>query len=126
MRVVLDSSVFIDHLRGNAGARAAVSEHVDRGDQLWGIVVSRAEVLAGMRSGERSETIRLLDRVSWLDIDVDIADDAGALARRFRRSHPGLQLADCVIAAGVRRLGGVLLTQNVRHFPMFDGLERPY
>ena len=79
-----------------------------------------------MRSAERSETVRLLEEVSWLDIDVDVADDAGALARRFRRSHPGLQLADCLIAAGVRRLGGLLLTQNVRHFPMFEGLERAY
>ena len=126
MRVVLDSSVFIDHLRGNAGARGAVAERIGRGDQLWGIAVSRAEVLAGMRSGERSETVRLLDSVRWLDIDVDVADDAGALARRFRQSHPGMQLADCLIAAGTRRLGAALLTQNVRHFPMFEGLERAY
>jgi hypothetical protein len=26
----------------------------------------------------------------------------------------------------VRRLGASLLTQNVRHFPMFEGLERAY
>ena len=126
MRIVVDSSVLIDHLRGNAGARAAVSERVRRGDQLWGIVVTRAEVLAGMRSAERAETVRLLDRVSWLDIDVEVADEAGTLARRFRRSHPGLQLADCLIAAGTTRLGASLLTQNVRHFPMFDGLVRAY
>jgi predicted nucleic acid-binding protein len=126
VRIVLDSSVFIDHLRGNANARAAVSERVRSGDELWGIVVTRAEVLAGMRSGERAETVRLLDGVSWLEIDVDIADDAGALARRFRRSHPGLQLDDCLIAAGTRRLGASLLTQNVQHFPMFEDLERAY
>jgi predicted nucleic acid-binding protein len=126
VRIVVDSSVLIDHLRGNAGARAAVSERVRRGDQLWGIVVTRAEVLAGMRSAERAETVRLLDRVSWLDIDVEVADEAGTLARRFRRSHPGLQLADCLIAAGARKLGASLLTQNVRHFPMFDGLARAY
>jgi predicted nucleic acid-binding protein len=126
VRIVLDSSVIIDHLRGNAGARAAVSKRIDRGDQLWGIVVTRAEVLAGMRSSERFETLRLLDRIRWLEIDVDLADDAGALARRFRRSHPGLQLADCLIAAGTRKLGASLLTQNVRHFPMFEGLERAY
>ena len=83
MRIVVDSSVLIDHLRGNASARAAVSERVRRGDQLWGIVVTRAEVLAGMRSAERAQTVRLLDRLSWLDIDVEVADEAGTLARRF-------------------------------------------
>jgi predicted nucleic acid-binding protein len=126
VRIVLDSSVLIDHLRGNPGAKAAVSERIRSGDQLWGIVVTRAEVLAGMRSNERIATSRLLDTLAWLDIDLDIADEAGALARRFRKSHPGLQLADCLIAAGTRRLGASLLTQNVRHFPMFEGLERAH
>ncbi len=70
--------------------------------------------------------MRLLDVMSWLDIDVDMADDAASMVRLYRASHPGLQLADCLIAAGVRRLGAALLTQNVRHFPMFDGLVRAY
>ena len=32
-----------------------------------------------MRPAEREATIRLLDMMSWLDIDVDIADDAASL-----------------------------------------------
>jgi predicted nucleic acid-binding protein len=126
MRLVLDSSVVIDQLRNHPGATGLIEDRVRAGDQLWGVVITRAEVLAGMWPSEREPTMRLLDVMRWLDIDVDLADEAGALARQFRRSHPGLQLDDCLIAAGVRRLGGVLLTQNVRHFPMFEGLERAY
>ena len=126
MRLVLDSSVIIDHLRDHPGATNLVEDRARAGDQLWGMVITRAEVLAGMWPAERAATERLLDVMRWLDIDIDIADEAALLARQYRRSHQGLQLADCLIAAGVRRLGGVLLTQNVRHFPMFEGLERAY
>jgi predicted nucleic acid-binding protein len=126
VRVVLDSSVVIDQLRDHTGATRLLDHRVRGGDQLWGVVITRAEVLAGMWPAEREATTRLLDTMRWLDIDVDIADEAAAIVREYRASHQGLQLADCLIAAGVRRLGAVLLTQNVRHFPMFEGLERAY
>ena len=126
MRLVLDSSVVIDHLRDHAGATNLIERRARAGDQLWGVVITRAEVLAGMWPAEREATLRLLDLMSWLEIDIDLADEAASLVREHRKTHPGLQLADCLIAAGVRRLGGVLLTQNVRHCPMFEGLERAY
>ena len=126
MRLVLDSSVVIDHLRDHPAATNLIEERVRGGDQLWGVVITRAEVLAGMWPAEREGTMRLLDAMSWLDIDVDLADEAASLVRRYRKSHQGLQLADCLIAAGARRLGALLLTQNVPHFPMFEDLERAY
>lgn len=126
MRLVLDSSVVIDHLRDVARATDLIADRVRGGDQLWGLVITRAEVLAGMRPAERERTMRFLDLMRWLDIDIDLADEAASLVREYRASHPGLQLADCLIAAGTRRLGAALLTQNVRHFPMFEGLERAY
>ncbi len=51
---------------------------------------------------------------------------AAAFAREFRGSHPGIDGADYLIAATADLLDAPLLTTNVRHFPMFDGLGRPY
>jgi hypothetical protein len=48
------------------------------------------------------------------------------MARRHRRSHAGIGLADFLIAAGVERLDARLLTKNVRHFPMFPDLAPAY
>ena len=126
MRLVLDSSVVIDHLRDHPAATSLIEARVRGGDQLWGVVITRAEVLAGMWPAEREATMQLLDLMRWLDIDIDLADEAASLVHEYRKSHQGLQLADCLIAAGVRRLGASLLTQNVRHFPMFEGLERAH
>ena len=41
-------------------------------------------------------------------------------------SHPGVDPVDYVIAAMAERLDARLWTRNVRHFPMFAGLESPY
>jgi predicted nucleic acid-binding protein len=126
MRLVCDTSVLVDFLRGDPRAVALLEDRASVGDELWGIVVTRVELLAGMRSAERTATRALLDALRWLDLDVELADRAGELARRYRRSHRGVELPDYVIGAGTELLGATLLTQNVRHFPMFPGLKPAY
>jgi len=126
VRVVVDSSVLIDVLRGDPAPASVLAKHLRAGDEVWGVVVTRTEVLAGMRSSERVPTERLLAEPRWLEVDADLADAAGRLARRFRASHAGIGLADFLIAAGVARLEARLLTRNVRHFPMIPDLEAAY
>lgn len=126
MRVVCDTSVLVDLLRGDPRAVALLEARAGDGDELWGVVVIRSEVLSGMRSHERAATHALLDSLQWLDIDVEVADRAGELARRYRRRHAGIELPDYLVAAGTELLGASLLTQNVRHFPMFPGLAPAY
>lgn len=62
----------------------------------------------------------------WANVDLPLADRAGALARRYQRSHRGIELPDYLVAAGAELLGARLLTTNVGHFPMFPDLEPPY
>ncbi|MCC6618449.1 MAG: type II toxin-antitoxin system VapC family toxin [Chloroflexi bacterium] len=126
MRLVCDTSVLIDFLRGDSRATQLLESRVQAGDELWGVVVTRAELLAGMRSAERTRTRRLLDVLAWVEIDIALADRAGDLARRYARSHPGIETADYLIAAGTEFIGASLLTTNVRHYPMFTGLAPAY
>jgi predicted nucleic acid-binding protein len=125
VRIVCDTSVLIDVLRGDERAITLLTGLADR-DELWGVVVTRSELLSGMRSRERRPTYALLDSLRWREVDLELADRAGELARRYRRSHPGVELPDFLIAAGVELLGGMLLTLNVKHFPMFPDLEPAY
>lgn len=126
MRLVCDTSVLVDVLRGHERATALLTDRASGGDQLWGVVVTRTELLAGMRRDERRATWALLDSLRWLEVDVEVADLAGELARRYRRSHPGVEVPDYLVAAGAELLGATLLTLNVKHFPMFPGLEPAY
>ena len=126
MAIVVDTSVLIDHLRGDDAAREALRSATDSGERLVASVLTKIEVRAGMRAPEERATRRLLDSLDWIDVDDDLAERAGMLARRFLRLHPGIDPVDYVIAATAERLEARLWTQNVRHFPMFPQLESPY
>ena len=126
MKLVVDTSVMIDHLRGHAPAVDLLKRSVADGHELWSISVVRTEVLLGPRPGEESLTHRLLDQLAWLDADVALCDQAADMGRPYLRSHPGIDVVDFLLAAAVQTLSGRLLTSNVRHFPMVPDLEAAY
>lgn len=125
-RWVIDSSVLIDHLRGDPRATRMLVAAVRQEHELWSATVVRTELLAEMRSAEEASTHLLLAQLRWQDLTVEIADQAGTMARRYLRSHRGVDTVDYVIAATTMSLGAELKTLNVKHFPMFAGLRRAY
>lgn len=126
MKLLLDTSVLIDVLRGHEGAVAFIHDAATREEELWSVTIVRTEVLAGMRPREQGPTMALLGALRWIDITVDLADAAGALARKYLRSHPGVDVTDYLVAAAAQRLEARPCTVNFRHFPMFPDLEAPY
>jgi predicted nucleic acid-binding protein len=88
--------------------------------------VTRTEILQGTRANEREAAERAFRAVHWIPVDESIARRAGALGRRWRRSHGRLGLADLLIAATTEELGAQLATSTVRHYPMFPDLQPPY
>jgi predicted nucleic acid-binding protein len=127
MRLVFDTSVLIDHLRGRpAAATEIIPRALARGDELWSSQVVRVELLAVMRAAEETATRDLLRLISWADVDESAAEAAAALGRQYLRSHPGIDVADLIVAALVQHLDAELQTTNVKHYPMFRGLKAPY
>ena len=86
-------------------------------------VLSRVEIEGGMRSAERSSVARLFSVLDLQPVTDLIAARAADYLRTHRRSHPGIDVVDYVIAATADVLGAELLTQNVKHFPMFEDLQ---
>jgi predicted nucleic acid-binding protein len=126
MKRLVDTSILIDHLRGQPAAVALLLSFARGGDELWSVTIVRTEVLAGMRRGEERATHRLLDRFRWQDVTTEVADGAGALAREYAKSHSGIDTVDYVLASAARLLAADLVTLNVKHFPMIAGLQAPY
>ena len=126
MKILLDATVLIDHLRGDKGATQFLSEAVARGDELWSVTIIRTEVLAGMRQKEEKKTRTLLSQLKWVDIDIELADAGGDPASKFLKSHPGVDTVDYILAAAAKGLAAELVTTNVKHFPMFPDLKKPY
>lgn len=126
MTVLIDTPVMVDHLRNDPRAVQLLAQLFEDEDRVWAATPTRTEVLAGIRDDEREPMSELFGVLSWVEIDVRVADAAGELARQFRRSHIAIDTTDYLIAAAARSIGARLVTLNVKHYPMFDGLEPAY
>lgn len=124
MTALVDANIFIDQLRGVDQAEATLRD-LGRAGPVRASVLSRAEVRAGAR-GRAPGVERLIGKVVWEAVSEEIADAAGDLARHYGPRFPGISMVDYLVAATAQHLGLRLVTRNVRHFPMFPGLEPPY
>lgn len=121
--ILLDTCILIDLLRERAPAV----------DFVFGLVEKPAisaatatELIAGCRSArERHRVDRLIEHYGFYDIDREIACLAGEYVGAYGRSH-GTDAMDALIAATAQIRKATLATLNLKHFPMFKDLKRPY
>ncbi len=126
MRLLIDTAILIDHLRGRDDATAYLAIVLVPENEVFCSVVTHAELWGGARSGEEAAITALLSTMSVVDITPDLAQTGGAYRRRFGPSH-GVGLADALIAATARSLSAPIITLNAKHFPMQDIMvEVPY
>lgn len=123
---LVDTDILIDYLHGHPAAVRLVTDHADR---VILSAMSVAELYAGVRGQARDpEPLALADFLELFPIvpvSVDIAKAGGLYRRDYGRSH-GIGLADAVIAATAVSSDAMLMTLNVKHYPMFEGLEAAY
>jgi predicted nucleic acid-binding protein len=115
---LLDTSVLIDVLRGVHGRAEELAHLVENGHLLACSVITVAEVYAGMRPRERAATKTLLDSLETYDVTRQIAERAGLLRRTWAARGKTIALVDLLIASTALELGVVLVTDNIRDFPM--------
>ena len=123
---LIDTTIAVDHLRGTGPAVELTTGVVLAGEPLAASEVVRFELLAGVRPRELDALEQFCSALTWVAVNEDVVRVAGALARRYRRSHSAIGVADYLIAATAIVCDADLLTTNVRHFPMFAGLAPAY
>ncbi len=122
---LLDTNVLILHLREEPGVMETLSRWAME-DTLYISVATRTEVLAGMRPHEEVRTLALLNALVNLPVDEAIADQAGRLIYQYARRGFQFSFPDAVIAATALRYDLVLVTTNVRHFPVPELEVEPF
>jgi predicted nucleic acid-binding protein len=123
---LVDTSVLVDYLRGVQPARELLRSAFERDELVAASVLTRVELSIGMRRSERRATDALVGALRWLMVDAAVTERADALARRYGRSHSGIDAVDYCVAASALVNELELWTLNVRHFPMFEGLRPPW
>ena len=123
---LLDTTVAVDHLRGDQAAVDLLRDLVESEETLAASEVVRFELVAGVRDDELPALEQFFAALSWVAVGEDVARTAGELARKHRHAHSGIDDADYFIAATALLLEADLLTTHVRRFPMLPGLAPPY
>ncbi|MGQ9490981.1 MAG: type II toxin-antitoxin system VapC family toxin [Anaerolineae bacterium] len=113
--LLLDTATLILHLRERASVTDFLLRWGER-DNLFISVVTRAEILAGMRPNEEHVTMELLGALSNLPVTPAVADRAGQLIYAAARRGVQTSFPDALIAATALEHDLVVVTTNVRHF----------
>jgi len=122
-RLLIDSDVLVDYARRSPGA---VQYMRNLSERVVVSAVTVAELYAGVRDGREREGLDdFFARSLVVEVDIQIAERAGLIAREYRPSH-GTGFADAIIAATAEISRATLVTLNARHFPMLSDLIVPY
>lgn len=125
-RVLVDTNIVVDVLRGVDAARATLRARITAGEALLLSVLSRYELMSGARAGEHDALAEHLALYEQVPVDPAVADRGGTFAQTYRRSHSSIDAIDYLIAATAELRADELLTLHVKHFPMLAGLRAPY
>jgi predicted nucleic acid-binding protein len=122
-RLLVDTDVLIDYLRGQADAVAYLE---GLSEPLMMSVITLAELYAGVREGgERARLDQFVKAFQLVPVEPGIAQKGGLFRRDYVRSHK-VGLADALIAATAESEQATLVTLNRKHFPMLGRLFVPY
>ncbi|KKM10769.1 twitching motility protein PilT [Clostridiales bacterium PH28_bin88] len=124
MKILVDTNILIDHLRGIPEASRYLAG-IEDGNMEGAIsVLTVMELYAAPKLGpENIEKISRLLEIFHVIVPVDlfIAQTAGKLIAMYQKSH-GLEPVDALIAATAIRSDAVLLTRNEKHFKYIPNL----
>jgi predicted nucleic acid-binding protein len=115
---LLDSGIIIDILNGKRGRREAIEELIRQGTDLACCSINITEVYAGLKAGEEAKTEKFLRSLKFFEVTWGIAKLAGDRQNYWRRQGRTLSLPDVTLAAVAMTHELVLLTANVKDFPM--------
>ena len=118
-KILLDTNIFIDHLRGYGPAQTFFSSLLDK--EISFSAITESELLAGSinQSPEKRELLlQFLEQWRKVSVDNPLAAVAGDLSRVYKMDIP-----DAIIAASALQEGSTLITKNLKDFQKIKGLK---
>jgi predicted nucleic acid-binding protein len=118
VKILLDTSVLIDALRDRAQRRQFLASLAQMHHTLATSVLNVAEVYAGMRPQEHTQTEALFAGLICFGLTESAARLGGQFKNTWSQRGHTLSLIDALIAAIAIEENCALLTDNKKHFPM--------
>ena len=123
MKLVIDTSVLIDNLRGGIVWKTIVDDIESKNAELFMPTIVVFELFSG-RSSQDSSMVnkinKLLEKFQRIELTEKIAKRAGELYRDISKT---LEVPDYIIAASALSIGGTVVTLNKKHFEQIPGVS---
>lgn len=117
---LLDTTILISQLRGNADALRFLRRLNDDRHVPSVCCVNVLEIERGLRPRERASATTLLDSLAYLQTHRIAAERAGYYQAILKKRGHTLHDADALIAGTAWAYEAVLVTANIKDFPMPD------
>lgn len=120
--VLIDTSIFIDHLRKQNKAKSILYHIVD-GFVLHTSTVVEFELYAGATSEQKQSDVGLvLMHCTVMPLTSFVAQRAAGLYRQLRAANQLIEMRDILIAATALAYKLPLMTLNAKHFDRIPSL----
>jgi predicted nucleic acid-binding protein len=119
-RYFLDSDTLIDYSKGHEPVTSRVRTLLEHEHEIGICAIQIGEFFTGLPPEDREAWSIFLSSIHLWEISIDAAIRAGSDRYHFARQGQQLSLTDCLTAAAAREHDAILLTNNLRHFPMTD------
>jgi tRNA(fMet)-specific endonuclease VapC len=121
--MVVDTSIFIDHLRAKDKKKSQLFAIPDSA-QLYISSVTMYELLMGVTDDEKQKDIKLLtEDLPVLPFDESVARKAADIYHQLRLENRMIEFRDIFIAATCLVFELPLMTLNKKHFERIKGLD---
>lgn len=125
-RFLLDTSVLVDISNGLEPSTTQLERLLDSPNETCICAVVIAEFFAGVPPDERPRWETFLGQLRFLPATFETSLAAGRYRYDFARRGVAFVTPDALIAAVARQWDAMIVTENLKHFPMDDVLVRSF
>ena len=119
MKIIIDTSVIIDHTRANKGVLLRL---ISSGVQIYIPMVVISELWAGVSMNDKNNE-KKIEKLIERFIEVDLSKESAKKAGELLRNNKLMETIDAIIAATALELGAQVATSNKKHFSKIKNLK---
>jgi predicted nucleic acid-binding protein len=117
-RYLLDTTALIDFSKGREPARSRILGWIAGGDDVGVCAVNVAEFYSGLAPRDHAVWDAFFGALAYWDVTRTVSRQAGVWRYVFARQGTQLSTADTLVAAVAQEQAAIVVTNNVKDYPM--------